>query len=98
MATGEFGRTPQVNGSGGRDHWTHCWSGLIAGGGLPAGQVIGASDRFGERPADRPVSVSELVATMYGSLRIDPRSSIVAGDAGRTLLDADPVSELVVAT
>jgi uncharacterized protein (DUF1501 family) len=95
VATGEFGRTPQLTASGGRDHWTHCWSGLIAGGGLPAGHVIGASDRFGERPADRPVSIPELVATMYGALRIDPRSSIVAGDTERTLLDADPVSELI---
>jgi uncharacterized protein (DUF1501 family) len=95
VATGEFGRTPQVNGAGGRDHWPHCWSGLIAGGGLPAGRVIGASDRSGERPADRPVSLPELVAAMYSSLRIDPRSTIAAGDAERTLLDADPVPELI---
>jgi hypothetical protein len=94
VATGEFGRTPQLNGSGGRDHWPHCWSALIAGGGLPAGRIIGASDRFGERPAERPVSLAELVATMYGSLRIDPRSSILAGEAERRLLDVDPVAEL----
>jgi uncharacterized protein (DUF1501 family) len=94
VATGEFGRTPQVNGSGGRDHWPHCWSGLIAGGGLPAGGVIGASDRSGERPAERPISLPELVATIYDFLRIDPRSTILAGEVERRLLDAEAVAEL----
>ena len=95
VATGEFGRTPQVNAAGGRDHWPHCWSALIAGGGIPAGEVIGRSDRFAECPAEQPIALSALVATMYGFLRIDPQSTIAAGDGERRLLEAEPVRELI---
>ena len=55
VAMGEFGRTPQLNARGGRDHWPGVWSVLFAGGGVRGGQVIGASDRIGAEPRDRPV-------------------------------------------
>ena len=70
MAVGEFGRTPRINGKAGRDHWEHCYSGLVAGGGLQCGQVVGASDGLGERPASRPMSPGDLAMTMYGQLGI----------------------------
>ena len=72
VAVGEFGRTPRINHTGGRDHWPHVWSGLVAGGGVAGGQVIGASDRYGTEPVDRPVHLAELTATMYRSLGFDP--------------------------
>jgi uncharacterized protein (DUF1501 family) len=71
VALGEFGRTPKVNKFGGRDHWPHCFSVLLAGAGLPGGAVVGASDREGARPAHRPVSPAELAATLYRLLGLD---------------------------
>jgi hypothetical protein len=73
---GEFGRTPRLNRFGARDHHPHCFSYLLAGGGVPGGAVIGASDRLGDRPAHRPISPAEFAATLYRLLGIettDPR-------------------------
>jgi hypothetical protein len=64
IATGEFGRTPQVNDRLGRDHWTSCWSTLVAGGRVTGGKVIGASDATASEPVDRPVAPGELTATL----------------------------------
>jgi hypothetical protein len=65
VAVGEFGRTPKVNDKAGRDHWEHCYSALVAGGGIRGGQVIGASDAKAERPADRPCTPLDLAATIH---------------------------------
>jgi hypothetical protein len=70
LAVGEFGRTPKINPKAGRDHWEHCYSALVAGGGLRTGQVIGASDALGQYPATRPVSPGDLAATLYNQLGI----------------------------
>ena len=70
LAVGEFGRTPRINGKAGRDHWERCYSGLVAGGGLKCGQVVGASDALGERPAARPMHPGDLAMTLYGQLGI----------------------------
>ena len=53
---GEFGRSPRVNAAGGRDHWNFCYSLMLAGGGIRAGYVHGASDRIGARPSNSPVT------------------------------------------
>ena len=71
LAMGEFGRTPHVNPRGGRDHWPHCWSLVLGGGGIQGGQVIGASDERGARIADRMVTIGDLFATVYKALGID---------------------------
>ena len=71
VATGEFGRTPRINPAGGRDHWTECWTMLMAGGGVQGGQVIGASDGHGAEPRDRPVHAAEIAATVYHAMGID---------------------------
>ncbi|MDM4014547.1 DUF1501 domain-containing protein [Roseiconus lacunae] len=76
MVMGEFGRTPKVNTSGGRDHWPNVFSVLLAGGGVPGGQVIGRSDSLGESPADRAITPSDLTATVYSLLGIDPSITI----------------------
>lgn len=70
VAVGEFGRTPKINNKSGRDHWEHCYSGLIAGGGLRTGQVVGASDRLAEYPVTRPYSSADLFATALGQMGI----------------------------
>jgi uncharacterized protein (DUF1501 family) len=72
VATGEFGRTPRLNEWGGRDHWPAVWTALLAGGGLPGGQVIGASDAHAAEPYERPVTPVDLTATIYRVLGIDP--------------------------
>jgi len=67
----EFGRTPRINPAGGRDHWPQCWSVYFAGGGIKGGRVVGRSDEIGAFPAERPVTPSEVVATIYQSLGLD---------------------------
>src|SRR5207248_7048133 len=66
----EMGRTPRVNGSAGRDHWTFCYSVVLAGGGIRGGQVYGSSDRGAAYPSTNPVSPADLVATIYHCLGI----------------------------
>lgn len=96
VATGEFGRTPQINAHGGRDHWPHVWSALVAGGDTPGGQVVGASDARSSAPVERPVHASELTATIYHHLGLNPASSLgqVNGQELK-LVKASPVEELV---
>jgi hypothetical protein len=67
----EFGRTPRINPAGGRDHWPQCWSIYFAGGGVQGGRVVGRSDDKGAYPVERPVTPSEVVATIYKSLGVD---------------------------
>ncbi len=78
----EFGRTPRVNPAGGRDHWPQCWTVYFAGGGVQGGRVVGASDRIGGVPAERPVDPSEIVATIYHSLGLDLETKL-PGPQGR---------------
>lgn len=95
VATGEFGRTPFLNDRAGRDHWPGCWSALVAGGGVTGGAVIGASDAIGSAPIDRPVSPSELTATMLAWFGIDGREVTVGnGTHSLPLLSAAPLYEL----
>jgi hypothetical protein len=72
---GEFGRTPRINGKGGRDHWPHVQSILLAGAGIRCG-VHGASDRLGAYPADAPVTPPDLMATFLHLLGIPPGSEV----------------------
>jgi hypothetical protein len=72
LCAGEFGRTPKMNPLGGRDHWPHGFSALLAGGGLRGGQVIGATDPAGGREVHDPRQVGDLHATILTALGIDP--------------------------
>ncbi|MBA4063222.1 MAG: DUF1501 domain-containing protein [Isosphaera sp.] len=70
---GDFGRTPKVNTNGaGRDHWNFCYSLVLAGGGVKAGYVHGASDRIGGRPSRNPLTPADVIATMYELLGVPP--------------------------
>ena len=94
---GEFGRTPRVNGSAGRDHWAPVMSAMVAGGGLRMGQAIGSSSARGEFPRDRRTTPSQVLSTIYRALGIDP-SITFQNNAGRPMYildDRDPVAELL---
>ena len=78
LVTSEMGRTPKIGdprsggpSGAGRDHWTHCLSVLLAGGGVRGGQVYGASDRLGEYPAEHPVTPADVAKTVYHATGID---------------------------
>jgi hypothetical protein len=73
---GEFGRTPRFNSAGGRDHWPHCFSVVLAGGGVRGGQLYGSSDRIGAYPASSPVSPQDVMATLYHCVGVDPHTTI----------------------
>jgi hypothetical protein len=73
---GEFGRTPKINKTAGRDHWGACQSIVLAGGGIRGGQVFGASDAHAAYPKNNPVSPEDVIATMYHALGIPPDSLI----------------------
>jgi uncharacterized protein (DUF1501 family) len=96
LAAGEFGRTPRLNATGGRDHWPSVWSVAFAGGGVRGGQVIGASDSHAAYPAERPVTPQDLLATVYSSLGIDAAQYLARPDARSTALveSGQPIREL----
>jgi hypothetical protein len=79
VAIGEFGRTPRINDKAGRDHWEHCYSALVAGGGVRGGRVIGASDTRAERPHDRPVTPADLAASIFHAAGITTEQAATLG-------------------
>lgn len=93
----EFGRTPRINPTGGRDHWPQCWTVSFAGGGVKGGRVVGKSDEIGAYPVERPVQPKEVVATIYHSLGLDLDTHL-PGPSGRPfpLVDfgTQPITEL----
>jgi hypothetical protein len=83
IAWGEFGRSPTINKDGGRDHWPRASCALLAGGGMKVGQVIGATDRLGGEPSERPVLFGEVFATLYRTLGIDVNQVTIPDFTGR---------------
>ncbi len=95
VVSGEFGRTPKINKSAGRDHWPQVFSVLLAGAGLPGGRVHGSSDKHGAAVASQAVASSELSATIFHALGIDPAAQLaVQGGRPWRISDARPVSAL----
>ncbi len=72
VVLGEFGRTPKVNKDAGRDHWPHAMSVLMAGAGVPRGQVVGATDAKGYHAAENVYKPEDFAATLYTKMGIDP--------------------------
>jgi hypothetical protein len=87
---GEFGRTPTINKDAGRDHWPRVSCALLAGGGMPHGQVIGATDRLGGEATERPVRFGEVFATLYQRLGIDVAKTTIPDLTGRPQYLVDP--------
>jgi hypothetical protein len=103
VATSEFGRTPrlgQLTSSAGatpdgRDHWPQCYTVFLAGGGMKAGYVHGASDRYAAFPSRNPVSPSEIAATIYSAMGIDPQTRIHDQlNRPHTLADGEPIESV----
>jgi uncharacterized protein (DUF1501 family) len=86
---GDFGRTPMINTDAGRDHWPHCYSVVLAGGGVRGGQVIGESDRRGAFPVSPPISPADVHASVFAALGYDPTGITYQSPEGRPF----PLSE-----
>lgn len=98
LVWGEFGRTPKINPKAGRDHWPRVHAALMAGGGMRTGQVIGSTNRLAEEPADRPVHMQEVFATVYQNLGIDVSRTTIPDNNGRPqylVEQQQPIAELV---
>jgi hypothetical protein len=99
VATGEMGRTPKLQSDGGRNHWPHSAPLLLAGGGLPMGQVIGQSTRDAGQPATEPMTIERLFATIFhmlfdvGQLRIKQG---ISRDALQIATAAEPIPGLTL--
>jgi len=94
---GDFGRTPTINKTAGRDHWPQCYTVVLAGGGIRGGQIIGASDKIGAHPTENPITPADLHATIFRLLGYDPHAiSYHTSDGRPTLLsDGEPIRELL---
>jgi hypothetical protein len=94
---GEFGRTPRINGTDGRDHFPQAWSAVLAGGGIRGGITHGVTDADGAKPVTKPTSVPDLIATMATLLGMDPGHTEMT-PIGRPISLTDegaPVKEIV---
>jgi hypothetical protein len=95
---GEFGRSPQINGNAGREHYPNAWSVVLAGGGLRGGQVVGRTSADGTTIEERPVSVPDLLATVCQALGVDPLKQNQS-NLGRPIRivdkDAHPLQEIL---
>ena len=97
LCAGEFGRTPNINRLGGRDHWPHGFSIALAGGRIRGGQALGATDPEGSRQVEAPRQIGDIHATLLTALGIDPTKELIS-PVGRPLKLAEgtPIGELFV--
>jgi uncharacterized protein (DUF1501 family) len=95
---GEFGRTPKINPQTGRDHFPNAWSTVLAGGGIKGGQAVGKTSADGTTVEERPVSVSDFLATVCTALGIDPLKQNLS-NVGRPIRIVDkaaqPIEEVI---
>jgi hypothetical protein len=94
---GDFGRTPIINRTAGRDHWPQCYSAVLAGGGIRAGQVVGESDRTAAFPKTDPMTPADLHATVFTALGYDPHRITYESPEGRPfpLSEGTPIRRLL---
>lgn len=85
---GEFGRTPQINGGAGRDHYPAAWSAVLAGGGIKGGQAYGRTSADGMTVEDGQINESDLLATLCAALAIDPKKQNLS-EVGRPIRIAE---------
>ena len=93
---GEFGRTPKINSNISRDHWPHCYSVLLAGGGVKRGYVYGSSDDTGSKPAENPVTPDDIAATIHYLMGIDPRSEVMDAQSRPIMISSgQPILDII---
>jgi uncharacterized protein (DUF1501 family) len=92
----EFGRTPRVNGRGGRDHYPNAWTNFLCGGNIRGGQVIGATDKIGSQPHDMPIEPPQVLASIYHGMGINLDTTMMPGPGSRPirLIEAEPIRQL----
>ena len=97
MITSEFGRTPKINQTNGRDHWPRVFSTVLAGGGVKAGFAYGTSDALAADPDTDPVTPGQLAATMYQLIGISPRKKLMTPDLRpvEVVYEADPIEQIL---
>lgn len=98
LALGEFGRTPKVNKDAGRDHWPHAMSVLMAGAGIPGGQIVGATDAKGYNASENVYRPEDFAASIYTKMGIDPHQTLTTttGRPVRLVNDGRLIRELFV--
>jgi len=93
---GEMGRTPLINKGAGRDHWSFCYSLIMAGGGIRGGQVHGTSDRSAAYPSANPTSPADIAATIYHCLGINHHEHVLDQQSRPLVIGAgEPISPLL---
>jgi len=76
VVASEFGRTPKINATNGRDHWAPCYTQMLAGGGVRGGQIYGSSDKQGAYVKDSPVSPDDFAATILHAFGLSPETAV----------------------
>jgi hypothetical protein len=97
VIVGEFGRAPKIDaheGYPGREHWSSCFSALLAGAGVCGGSVYGTSDKTGAYVRDRPVSADDFGATLFHALGVPPETRLQSGGFTRPVSTGQPILEL----
>jgi hypothetical protein len=94
VMVGEFGRSPNLEGANGRNHWPACYSALLAGGGIRGGAVYGASDHRAAYPKDRPVSPEDFGATLFHALGVPPETRLGADGFTKPASTGKPLEDL----
>ena len=98
MVTSEFGRSPKIGPTGGRDHWPRVFSTMLAGGGVKGGYVHGSSDALGAEPENDPVSVADLATTVYNQIGISADKELMApGNRPIEICDGGRIIEEILA-
>ncbi len=98
MVTSEFGRTPKINATGGRDHWPRVFSVALAGGGTHRGMIYGSSDALGGEPEEDRVEIEDLATTVYNQLGITGDKELMApGDRPIEIVDGGNVIDGILA-
>jgi uncharacterized protein (DUF1501 family) len=97
VISGEFGRTPKINGSSGRDHWAPLSTLAFAGGGLKMGQVVGESAEKVDVPKTTPITPQDLMATVFHVLDFDKRIQFTNQSGRPTYMieNGRPIEELI---
>jgi uncharacterized protein (DUF1501 family) len=102
LVTSEMGRTPRIGdrrsggvSGAGRDHWTHCLTNVLAGGGIRGGQTYGTSDRLGEYPAEKPLTPAHIAKTVYHAMGVDNLEAVdKQGRPYNLLSEGEPIRAL----
>ncbi|MDF1812232.1 MAG: DUF1501 domain-containing protein [Verrucomicrobiales bacterium] len=98
MVSSEFGRTPKINKTDGRDHWPRVFSTVLAGGGIKAGMVYGSSDSLAAEPDQNPVGVQDFAKTVYHQLGINADKELIApGPRPMEIVDGGNVIQDIIA-